>query len=68
MIKQWVNQQTVCENGFVSMHFACYQGDSEVIRLLYKYGSNLTAENKLGLQPVHVAAQADRAFPLTFLH
>ena len=23
--------------------------------------------NKLGLQPVHVAAQADRAFPLTFL-
>lgn len=58
---------TMCPNGFVPMHFACYQGDSEVIRMLYKYGADLIAKNKLGLSPMHVAAQADRAFPLTFL-
>ena len=35
--------------------------------MLYKYGADLRAKNKLGLSPMHVAAQADRAFPLTFL-
>lgn len=47
---------TICHNGFVAMHFACYQGDSDVIRLLYKYGAKLNAKNKLQLQPIHVAA------------
>ena len=51
----------------MALHFACYQGDCEVIRVLHKYGANLHVRNKLGLSPMHVAAQADRAFPITFL-
>lgn len=63
-IKDWVNQVTKDDNGFFAIHFACFLGQSAVIRLLYKYGAELHVRNKLGLTPVHVAAQADKAFSL----
>ena len=55
------------ENGFFAIHFACFVGHSGIVRLLYKYGAELHVKNKLGLTPVHVAAQADKAFSLTYL-
>jgi ankyrin repeat protein len=39
-----------------------------VIKLLYKYGAELNVKNKMGLTPVHVAAQADKAYSLIFLY
>ena len=67
-VKDWVNQVTSDDSGFFAIHFACFLGQSAVIRLLYKYGAELHVRNKMGLTPVHVAAQADKAFSLQFLY
>ena len=66
-IEEWINKKTTCKNEFSAIHFACYQGDASIIHLLYKYGADLNSKNKIGLSPMHVAAQNDRAFSLTFL-
>lgn len=63
-----MNQQTKCSNGFYAIHFACYHGESAIIKALVTYGADLDVRNKMGLSPMHVAAQADRAYPLTFLY
>ena len=62
-----MNKTTHCANGFYAIHFACYNGDPEMIKLLVKYGSRLDVANKIGLSPMHVAAQADKAYPITYL-
>lgn len=67
-IKDWCNQVTDDENGFFAIHYACFLGQSTIIKLLYKYGAELHVRNKAGLTPVHVAAQADQAFSLQFLY
>ena len=56
------------ENEFFAIHFACFVGTASVIGLLYKYGAELHVKNKAGLTPVHVSAQADKAFSLMFLY
>ena len=37
------------------------------MKLLHKFGANLNIQNKIGLSPMHVAAQNDKPFPLTYL-
>jgi len=44
-IKDWMNQKTDNKDGFYSIHYACYNGDPEVIKLLDKYGANLDVYN-----------------------
>ena len=55
-VQDWVNEKTQCQNEFRAIHFACYQGDSDFIRLLCKYGAQVDIRNKMGLSPMHVAA------------
>ena len=38
-----------------------------VIRLLVKYGADLTLVNKNGHTAMHIAAFYDKSYPLTFL-
>ena len=62
-----MNQKTDHKDEFNSIHYACYNGDPEVIRLLEKYGAELDVINNQQLSPMHVAAQRDQSYPLTFL-
>ena len=39
-----------------------------MIRLLHRYGADLEKKNHLGLTSLHLAAQADKAFAITFLY
>ena len=55
-------------SGYYPIHFACFNGESRVLKLLDKYGARLDVKNSMGLTPIHVAAQADGAFAITFLH
>lgn len=55
-IVDWVNARTDCNNGFSPIHFACYHGDADVMRMLVKYGAKLNVVNKQMLSPMHVAA------------
>ena len=63
-----MNKKTLCQNKFSPIHFACFQGDAEVIRLLHKYGADIDVKNEMGLSPMHVAAQNDKAFSIAFLY
>ena len=66
-ISDWINEKTQDDNRFTAMHFAAYNGEPALIRALHKFGADLELKNGLGLTPLHVAAQGDKAFALTFL-
>lgn len=66
-IADWVNQKTQDDNKFTALHFAAYNGEAPLIRALHKFGADIEMRNGLGLTPMHVAAQGDKAFALTFL-
>lgn len=66
-IQDWMNRQTICDQGNNSIHLACMHGDSMVIRLLVKYGAELNVVNKNGHTPMHISAFYDKSYPLTFL-
>lgn len=67
IIKEWVNAQTRCDFEYSPIHFACYYGQSDVIKLLEKYGADMKVSNKMGLTGMHIASWSDLAFPLTYL-
>ena len=45
-IQKWINELTADKSGFSPMHFACFNGDCAVIKLLHKYGADLDIKNK----------------------
>ncbi|RPB29194.1 ankyrin, partial [Terfezia boudieri ATCC MYA-4762] len=48
------------ECGVIALHLAVTESDAEVVKLLLEKGANLETRNtKLGLTPLHVAAQSD---------
>lgn len=58
-LRTWINQQTNGEDSFTPLHFASFHGNLHLIRLLIKYGANIRAENRSGVNMIHVAAQGD---------
>jgi palmitoyltransferase len=67
----WVNSRS--EDDFTPLHFACYRGNlvrptQKLARLLVECGADVTAVNREGLQPVHIAAQGDHAQAIEYLH
>ena len=42
--------------------------NTNFIKVLYKYGADLNAQNINGLTPMHIAAYANMKFQLTFLY
>ena len=48
------------------MHFASYHGNVKMIKLLAKNGANIQVKNKMGINMMHVAAQGDQAYSLTY--
>lgn len=55
-IVDWINYTTECEFKYSAIHFACYQGKSDVIRKLHMYGADLNVKSTNGISPIHLAA------------
>jgi ankyrin repeat protein len=43
---KWMNDFTTDKSGFTAMHFAAFNGDPAVIKLLFKFGADINKENK----------------------
>ena len=48
------------------MHYASFHGNVKMIKLLVKNGANIYVKNKMGINLMHVAAQGDQAYSLTY--
>ena len=48
------------------MHFASFHGNVKIIKLLFNNGANVFVKNKQGCNLLHVAAQGDQAYSLTY--
>mmetsp|Transcript_16093 Transcript_16093/g.11610 ORF Transcript_16093/g.11610 Transcript_16093/m.11610 type:complete len:183 (+) Transcript_16093:370-918(+) len=66
IVKDWVNFPTKSKEDFQAMHFASYHGNPKMIKLLEANGADIYAKNLNGLGVLHVAAQSDQAFSLTY--
>lgn len=66
VLKDWINYPSRGEEGFFPLHFASFHGNVKLIKLFLQYGANLKAVNKQGINMMHVAAQGDQAYSLTF--
>jgi ankyrin repeat protein len=65
-IRDWVNLPSRGDEGFYPLHFASFHGNVKLIKLLVRCGANVFARNKQGINMMHVAAQGDQAFSLTY--
>eukprot|EP00347_Sterkiella_histriomuscorum_P018539 403345126 len=65
-LKEWVNTQSKGEEGFTPLHFAAFYGNIPLIRLLISYGADILAQNKQGINMMHVSAQGDQPASLNF--
>lgn len=59
MLANWINTTSRGEDGFTAMHFASFHGNMTLVKMLVKYGGNIYARNKQGINMIHVAAQGD---------
>ena len=66
MVGQWVNTPSKSEEGFYPLHFASFHGNVKLIKLLVRNGANIWVKNKQGINMLHVAAQGDQAYSLTY--
>ena len=58
-LKGWINSISLGDDGFTALHFASFHGNMQMIKLLVKHGANIHAQNKQGINMLHVAAQGD---------
>ena len=62
----WINTQSNSDEGFYPLHFASFHGNVKLIKLLVKNGADIWVKNKQGINMLHVAAQGDQAYSLTY--
>lgn len=67
-IREWVNLPSKGDEGFFPLHFASFHGNAKLVKLLVRCGADVHVRNKQGINMLHVAAQGDQAFSLTFFH
>jgi palmitoyltransferase len=63
---RWINKPTKNVNGFTPLHYASFHGDHKVIKYLVKNGANMQALNPDGMGMMHLAAQGDQPYSLTY--
>lgn len=67
-IIQWVNQHTIQDDGWTSLHLACKPGHKDMFFYLHeKLGADLYIKNKNGISLMHKAACDDNSFLITYL-
>lgn len=59
IVKNWINMHVQGDDSFTALHFASFHGNLSLIRLLIRYGADINAENKNGVNMLHVCAQGD---------
>ena len=68
-VRAWINAPTIstgANEGFYALHYASFHGNSKLIKMLVKNGADPFAKNKSGINMLHVAAQGDEAYSLTY--
>lgn len=55
--KKWINKKD--NEGFTSLHYAVFRGNSKIAFLLEKHGADIYSINTQGLTVLHIAAQGD---------
>lgn len=56
-LEAWINEEN--KEGFTPIHYASYENDLEMVRMLEDLHANVLATSKTGLNVLHMAAQAD---------
>jgi ankyrin repeat protein len=65
-MRLYVNRRTNNEEGFTALHYASFHGNANIIDLLMKHGADMHLKNKHGMSVLHLAAQNDQAYSLTY--
>lgn len=55
-LSEWVNAKIKGPDGFTALHYAAFNGNIKVIRLLIEKGADVRAVNPMGMSVMHVAA------------
>ena len=56
VLKKWINQQTLGEEGFTSLHYSSFNGNLKISRFLIQNGADYTITNRHRINMMHVAA------------
>ena len=63
----YINQKNI--RGFTALHYACYNGNIKLIKLLVNNGADINIVNNNGLNILHLATQGNQTTPLYyFIH
>ena len=63
----FINQKN--KSGFTALHYASYNGNMKLIKLLINYGSDINLTNNNGLNVLHLSTQGNHSTPLYyFIH
>ena len=65
-VADWINTPSSSEQGFYPLHFASFHGNVSLIKLLMRNKADFTVKTSEGINMLHVAAQGDQAFSLTY--
>lgn len=65
LVPKFLNQKT--NEGFTPLHFACFKGNLQLVKILIEKGCRTDLVNEQGLGIMHVAAQADQVTVMTYL-
>jgi len=57
---------TNAQGGFSPLHFASFHGNVKLIKLLIRNGADIRALDNQLINMLHVAAQGDQAYSLTY--
>ena len=66
ILKEWVNLTTSDSDELTALHYASFNGDRDCIDLLLQCGADPRCLSKQKLSVMHVAAQNNQAYSLTF--
>jgi len=65
-VAEWINTPAKTEQGYYPLHFASFHGNIQLIKLLMRNKSDYKVKTREGINMLHVAAQGDQAYSLTY--
>ena len=65
-VANWINTPSRSDQGFYPLHFASFHGNIQLIKLLMRNKADFRVKTSEGINMLHVAAQGDQAFSLTY--
>lgn len=66
IIKVWINVPAENNQGFTALHYASFFGNPKMIKLLIQHGADIHSTNTQKLTMLHLAAQGDQPYSLTY--